>query len=176
VFDWGPTLLTETKHYQITRAGWMLAGFECAGAIGALIAGWMTDRFFQGRAMRVGVIAMALAGVSLWLFWKVPHQTLLESSLLLCATGFFIYCPQCLIATAVANLATKRAAATAVGLTSIFGYGSTLLSGAGLGTLVHYHGWDAGFAGLLIVAGMGLVVCAAAWGADAHGYARVKDA
>jgi OPA family glycerol-3-phosphate transporter-like MFS transporter/OPA family sugar phosphate sensor protein UhpC-like MFS transporter len=176
VFDWGPTLLTETKHYQITRAGWMLAGFECAGAIGALIAGWMTDRFFQGRAMRVGVIAMALAGVSLWLFWKVPHQTLLESSLLLCATGFFIYCPQCLIATAVANLATKRAAATAVGLTSIFGYGSTLLSGAGLGTLVHYHGWDAGFAGLLIVAGMGVVVCAAAWGADAHGYAQVKDA
>jgi OPA family glycerol-3-phosphate transporter-like MFS transporter/OPA family sugar phosphate sensor protein UhpC-like MFS transporter len=174
VFDWGPTLITETKHYEIKHAAYMLFGFECAGAIGALIAGWMTDRFFHGRAMRVGVFAMALAGVSLWLFWKVPHQTQLESSLFLCATGFFIYCPQCLIATAVANLATKRAAATAIGLTSIFGYASTLLSGAGLGTLVQYEGWDAGFEGLLIVAGIGVLVCAASWPAEAHGYGKVK--
>jgi OPA family glycerol-3-phosphate transporter-like MFS transporter/OPA family sugar phosphate sensor protein UhpC-like MFS transporter len=172
VFDWGPKMLMETKHYRITHAAWMLAGFECAGAIGALIAGWMTDRFFNGRAMRVAVFAMALAGVSLWLFWKAPHQTEWESSLLLCSTGFFIYCPQCLVATAVANLATKRAAATAVGLTSVFGYGSTLLSGEGLGALVDYAGWNAGFAGLMIVAGIGVLVCAAAWPAEAHGYAK----
>ncbi len=170
VFDWGPTLLTETKHQSITHAGWMMAGFECAGAIGALIAGWMTDRYFGGRGMRVSVAAMALAGVSLFLFWKVPRQTGWESTLLLCSTGFFIYCPQCLVATAVANLATKRAAATAVGLTSIFGYGSTLLSGWGLGKLVDYSGWDAGFEGLLIVVGIGVLVFAAAWGAKAHGY------
>jgi OPA family glycerol-3-phosphate transporter-like MFS transporter/OPA family sugar phosphate sensor protein UhpC-like MFS transporter len=172
VFDWGPTLLTETKHYRITQAGWMLAGFECAGAIGALIAGWMTDRFFGGRPMRVAVFAMAMAGVSLFAFWKVPHQTEIESSLLLCATGFFIYCPQCLVATAVANLATKRAAATAVGLTSIFGYGSTLLSGWGLGAVAQTYGWDAGFIGLLVVAALGVVVFIAAWPAKAHGYAE----
>jgi OPA family glycerol-3-phosphate transporter-like MFS transporter/OPA family sugar phosphate sensor protein UhpC-like MFS transporter len=170
VFDWGPTLLTETKHYRITHAGWMLAGFECAGAIGALIAGWMTDRFFGGRPMRVAVFAMAMAGVSLFAFWKAPHQTEIESSLLLCATGFFIYCPQCLVAIAVSNLATKRAAATAVGLTSVFGYGSTVLSGWGLGTVAQNYGWNAGFAGLLIVAAMGVVVFIAAWPAKANGY------
>ena len=48
VFDWGPTLLTETKHYKIAHAGWMLAGFECAGAIGALVGGRITDRFLPG--------------------------------------------------------------------------------------------------------------------------------
>jgi OPA family glycerol-3-phosphate transporter-like MFS transporter/OPA family sugar phosphate sensor protein UhpC-like MFS transporter len=170
VFDWGPTLLTETKHYRITHAGWMMAGFECAGAVGALLAGWMTDRFFGGRAMRVAVVAMTLAGVSLGLFWKVPRQTEWESTLLLCATGFFIYCPQCLVAIAVANLATKRAAATAIGLTSIFGYASTVLSGWGLGALVDRAGWDAGFEGLLVVAGIGVAVFAAAWPAKVHGY------
>jgi len=172
VFDWGPTLLTETKHYRITHAGWMLAGFECAGAIGALLAGWMTDRFFGGRPMRVAVFAMAMAGVSLFAFWKIPRQTEIESSLLLCATGFFIYCPQCLVATAVANLATKRAAATAVGLTSIFGYGSTLLSGWGLGAVAQTYGWDAGFVGLLVVAALGVVVFIAAWPAKANGYSE----
>jgi OPA family glycerol-3-phosphate transporter-like MFS transporter/OPA family sugar phosphate sensor protein UhpC-like MFS transporter len=172
-FDWGPTLLTETKHYKIMHAGWMVAGFECAGAIGALLAGWMTDRFFGGRPMRVAVVAMALAGVSVYLFWKVPHQTEWSSTLLLCSIGFFIYCPQCLVATAVANLATKRAAATAVGLTSLFGYGSTLFSGWGLGQLVDYtHNWDAAFGGLLIVAALGVIVMGLAWPAKADGYEK----
>jgi sugar phosphate permease len=172
-FDWGPTLLTETKHYKISHAGWMLAGFECAGAIGAMVAGWMTDRFFGGRPMRVAVVAMALAGVSVYLFWKVPHQTEWSSTLFLCSIGFFIYCPQCLLAIAVANLATKRAAATAIGLTSLFGYGSTLFSGWGLGRLVDYAGnWDAAFKGLMIVAVMGVGVMALAWRAKADGYGR----
>ena len=47
------------------------------------------------------------------------------------------------------NLATKRAATTAVGLTSIFGYASTVLSGWGLGFVVQHYGWNAGFAGLV---------------------------
>jgi OPA family glycerol-3-phosphate transporter-like MFS transporter/OPA family sugar phosphate sensor protein UhpC-like MFS transporter len=55
-------------------------------------------------------------------------------------------------------------------LTSIFGYASTALSGVGLGALVDAAGWDAGFEGLLIVAGMGVLVLAAAWPAKAHGY------
>ena len=59
--------------------------------------------------------------------------------------GFFVYGPQSLIGTAAANLATKRAAASAVGLTGLFGYLSTLLSGVGIGALVNRYGWDAGF-------------------------------
>jgi OPA family glycerol-3-phosphate transporter-like MFS transporter/OPA family sugar phosphate sensor protein UhpC-like MFS transporter len=171
-FDWGPTLLTRTKHYQITHAGWMVAAFECAGAFGAMIAGRMTDRFFGGRAMRVAVVAMALAGVSVYLFWKVPHQTEWSSTLLLCSIGFFIYSPQCMIGAAVSKLATKRAAATAIGLTSIFGYGSTIISGWGLGKLVDYAGWDAAFKGLLIVAAMGVGVMALTWPAKADGYEK----
>jgi len=170
VFNWGPTLLTETKHVRIVHAGYMLAGFEWVGGIGALAAGWLTDRLFGGRAMRVGLLYMALAGFSVFLFWKVTGQSEWVGTVLLCSTGFFIYGPQCLVAVAVANLATKRAAATAVGLTSIFGYGSTVLSGWGLGWLAQHFGWDAVFKGLLIVAGLGVLVFAAAWPAKAHGY------
>jgi sugar phosphate permease len=69
-----------------------------------------------------------------------------------------------------ANLATKRAAATAIGLTSIFGYASTVLSGWGLGALVQRFGWDAGFFGLIIASAMGTLLFVAAWPAKAHGY------
>jgi OPA family glycerol-3-phosphate transporter-like MFS transporter/OPA family sugar phosphate sensor protein UhpC-like MFS transporter len=170
VLDWGPTLLTQAKHLSIGNASLMVAGFELAGVLGAISSGWMTDRIFRGRAMRIGVFYMILAGVSLLLFWKVGGQSRLWNTALLCAAGFFIYGPQCLIGIAAAKLATKRAAATAVGLTGFFGYLSTTLSGWGLGTLVQHHGWDAGFAGLLIVAAIGTLLFIAAWPAKAHGY------
>jgi OPA family glycerol-3-phosphate transporter-like MFS transporter/OPA family sugar phosphate sensor protein UhpC-like MFS transporter len=170
VFNWGPTMLTETKHVHIVHAGYMVAGFELVGGIGALAAGWVTDRFCGGRAMRVGLLYMTLAGLSIFLFWQVAGRSEWISTVLLCATGFFIYGPQCLVAVAAANLATKRAAATAVGLTSIFGYASTVLSGWGLGWLAQNFGWDAVFKGLLIVSGMGVMTFAASWPARAHGY------
>ena len=126
--------------------------------------------------MRVGLIYMVLAGVSVLAFWKVAGQSLLWNTLLLCAAGFFIYGPQCLIGIAAAKLATKRAAATAVGLTGLFGYASTVLSGWGLGMLVERHGWNAGFVGLIAIAAVGTLLFALAWPAKAHGYAvEVSD-
>jgi len=170
VFDWGATLLTEAKHIQIMHAAWMLSGFEVFGLLGALLGGWITDRFLGGRAARACVVYMALAGVSVLLFWKIQTQSELLITGLLCAIGFFVYGPQCLLAIACVNLATKRAAATAVGFTSIFGYASTVLSGWGLGFMVQHYGWNAGFAGLTGCAVLGTFLFAAAWPAKANGY------
>jgi len=170
VFDWGPTLLLEVKHIQIMHGAGMIAGFEVFGLIGALLGGWITDRFLGGRAGRACIVYMALAGVSVYLFWKVPPRSEWLTTALLCATGFFVYGPQCLLAVVAANLATKRAAATAVGLTSIFGYASTTLSGLGLGYLVQHYGWDIGFEVLLGCAVIGTLLFVAVWPAKAHGY------
>ena len=170
VLDWGPTLLHQAKHLSIGNASLMVAAFETAGVIGALLAGWLTDRLFGGRPMRTGLFYMVLAGLSLLMFWKGAGESSLWNTVWLCASGFFIYGPQCLIGIAAAKLATKQAAATAVGLTGFFGYLSTVLSGWGLGALVQRQGWDAGLAGLLVVAGIGTFLFAAAWGAKAHGY------
>ena len=171
VFNWGPTMLLETKHVKITHTGWMLAAFEFSGALGAISGGWITDRYLGGRAVRVCIVYMALAGVALFAFWKLPLQSELMTTGLLGAAGFFVYGPQCLLAVTAANLATKRAAATAIGLTSIFGYASTVLSGWGLGALVQRYDWNAGFKGLIIAALIGTLLFIAAWPAKADGYA-----
>ena len=141
-----------------------------------LMCGWLTDRVFGGRGSRACLFYMALAGLSLLIFWKLPVHSRALSVVSLSCAGFFIYGPQALIGIIVANLATKRAAATAAGFTGIFGYASTLLSGWGLGRLVELHGWDAGFAGLLIAAAIGTLLFAAAWRAKAHGYAESPSA
>jgi OPA family glycerol-3-phosphate transporter-like MFS transporter/OPA family sugar phosphate sensor protein UhpC-like MFS transporter len=170
VFNWGATILLDTKQVKITHAGWMVAAFEFSGALGAISGGWITDRFLGGRAVRACVFYMALAGVALFAFWKLPLHSELANTALLGAAGFFVYGPQCLLAVAAANLATKRAAATAIGLTSIFGYASTVLSGWGLGALVDRYDWNVGFAGIIIAAVIGTLLFIAAWPAKADGY------
>ena len=170
VLDWGPTLLMETKAVALHHAGWMIASFEIAGVVGMLVAGWLTDRLFGGRGARMCLICMFMASVSMFLFWKLPSSSFLLSVLLLGAAGFFIYGPQALVGISVSNLATKRAAATAVGFTGLFGYVSTIFSGWGLGALVQSMGWNFAL-GALVVAGMaGVSLFALAWPAKAHGY------
>ncbi|HWH71333.1 MAG TPA: MFS transporter [Candidatus Sulfotelmatobacter sp.] len=170
VLDWGPTLLTETKGLKLTQAGWMVAGFEISGALGMLLSGWLTDHIFGGRGARACLVFMILAGLAIFGFWQTPAASPRLSTLALCVAGFFIYGPQALIGITAANLATKRAAATAIGFTGLFAYASTVLSGWGLGVLVQRHGWDAGFCALIGASVAGVILLALVWRAKPHGY------
>jgi OPA family glycerol-3-phosphate transporter-like MFS transporter/OPA family sugar phosphate sensor protein UhpC-like MFS transporter len=135
-----------------------------------LVAGWLTDRLFGGRGARMCVFCMALACLFLLLFWKMPAVPPWVSAMFLSGAGFFIYGPQSLVGTIATNLATKRAAATAIGFTSLFAYASTVLSGWGMGIVVERYGWNAAF-GLLVGAGvLGMMLFILAWPAKAHGY------
>ncbi len=171
ILDWGPTFLKQARHIDITKASWMVAAFEVAGILGMLTSGYLTDRVFGGRGARACLVYMGLCGGALVLFWSLPGVPVAVSATLLCTAGFFIYGPQSMIGIAAANLATKRAAATATGLTGLFGYFSTVLSGVGIGTLVQSRGWDAGFMMFIGSAAVGAVLFAMCWPARAHGYA-----
>jgi phosphoglycerate transporter family protein len=169
VFSWGTTVLLEYKHIKLFDAAWMVAAFEIGGWPGALVTGWLTDRLFGGRGAPLSLMCMLLCAVSLFFFWKVPgHYVWLNTGLLM-ATGFFVYGPQALTAVIVAHLATKRGAASAVGLTSIFGYASTVLSGWGLGFLAQHYGWNPAFYCLIGIALIGAMLFALVLPAKAHG-------
>ena len=170
VADWGPTALKEFKHLDVMYGAWMTAGFEVAGLFGILLSGWLTDRVFAGRASRMCIVCMIMSGVAMFCFWKSPPGHIALNTAILLVAGFFIYGPQALIGVAAANLATKRAAATSVGLTGIFGYASTVLSGWGLGLLVQKYGWGTAFECLIVVAAIGALLFVAVWSAPAHGY------
>jgi OPA family glycerol-3-phosphate transporter-like MFS transporter/OPA family sugar phosphate sensor protein UhpC-like MFS transporter len=165
ILDWGPTFLTQTRGVDLKAASWMVAGYEFFGIAGMLLGGVLTDYVFRGYGSRACVVYMALCGVSLLAFWRLPIASPYVNAALLCSAGFFIYGPQCLVGVIVANIATKRAAATAIGVTGLFGYLSTILSGWGLGKLVDAHGWNAGYAVLVASAAIATVLFAIAWAA-----------
>ena len=171
ILDWGPSLLNQSKGVSLEHAGWVVALFEIAGIVGMLAAGWITDKWLKGRAHRTCVFCMAGAALFMFIFWQMPATTPVW---MLCSVlsmaGFFIYGPQALIGIAAANQATNRAAATANGFTGLFGYASTIVSGAGLGYLAQHYGWDYAYTGILAVSLIGMFVFLLMWSAAADGY------
>ncbi|SBV90654.1 MFS transporter [uncultured Dysgonomonas sp.] len=171
ILDWGPTMLKEHLHLDISQAGWSVAAFEIAGIAGMLAAGWSTDKFFGGRAPRTCVICMSMSTLCLIsLSMLNEHSSLILANLILISAGFFIYGPQALVGIAAANIATKRAAATAGGFCGLFGYGSTIVSGWGIGLLVEKTDWSIAIYALIGVAIMSALIFALAWKSKANGY------
>lgn len=144
-FDWWPTFLQQDRHFSPSQAGQITALFEIAGLVGSLAAGYISDRFLGGKRNPVCLIYLAATAISILLYWKLPPGGALQESILLSAVGFFIYGPQFLVGVMVADIASKEAAASAIGLTGFFGYLSGIASGWGLGMLVDQYGWNASF-------------------------------
>lgn len=171
VLDWGPKFLTEARDMSYAYAGWTVAIFEIFGIIGMLAAGWATDKWFGGRAHRTCVFCMLGTALFMTIFYLLPGDV--HPLVLICVlamAGFFIYGPQALIGIAAANQATKKAAATANGLTGIFGYLSVFVSGLGVGVLVDHFGWNYVFVGMIAMAVVGMGVFLLMWGAKRDGY------
>ena len=165
ILYWGPTFLKEMKGVELHYAGWIVAGYEIFGILGMLAGGWIMDSIFKGRGGRACLFYMLTCSIGVFIFWKLETQSLLINSLLLFLIGFSIYGPQSLVGIIAANLAAKRAAATAIGVTGFFGYASTVLSGWGLGALVEYGGWNTGFLMLVISAAVATILFGFTWNA-----------
>ena len=178
VLDWGPKFLQEARGLSLSDAGWSVATFEIFGIIGMLVAGWVTDKWFKGRAHRTCVFCMLGAAVFMGAFYMLPSSAPMSVLIIVLAmAGFFIYGPQALIGIAAANQATKSAAATANGVTGIFGYLSVFVSGLGVGAMVDWinrnhagQGWDAVFILMIGMAVVGMLIFLAMWKVKATGY------
>ena len=176
VLDWGPKFLIEARDLSYATAGGAVAIFEIFGIIGMLIAGWATDKLFDGKAHRTCLWCMVGTALFMTIFYLLPHD--IEPMLLICVlamAGFFIYGPQALIGIAAANQATKKAAATANGLVGIFGYLSVFVSGLGVGVLVDYFGWNYVFLGMIAMAVIGAIVFLTIWKARRDGYETINN-
>jgi OPA family glycerol-3-phosphate transporter-like MFS transporter/OPA family sugar phosphate sensor protein UhpC-like MFS transporter len=168
ILDWGPTLLKEWKGFSLINSGWSVAAFEIAGILGVITAGYVTDKFFGSRGLRVCVICMVLASVFMFLFWQTTIAPL--ALLFLIFAGFCIYGPQGLVGIASANMATRRGSAVANGFAGLWGYASVIVTGVGVGMLTDSYGWAVSFGSLIGAGLIGAAVFALAWNARPDGY------
>ena len=102
---------------------------------------------------------------------KVFRQFLMKKVFLnpviwiLAISGFLIYGPQALLGVTAANIATKKAASSAVGLIGFMSYLSTIITGVGFGFLAdRFGGWDWIFITMGGLAVVGTVLILSIWG------------
>lgn len=162
MLNWAPTYLAQEKDVELLHAGAATAGFELCGLVGALVAGWITDRFTGARRAPVCAVFMLVTAAAILWVRVLPPGDLAGAIVGLFAIGFFVYGPQFLVGVMVTDQAGKHAAAAAIGLTGIFGYASATVSGLGLGAVLDAAGWDGGFAllaGAALVGAVPFILC-----------------
>ena len=146
LLDWAPTYLVEAKGSSIGFAGLKASALELFGIPGGIAAGIMSDRLFGARRAPVAVLFLiGVAASATWLY-LIPPGHGFQHALALGIAGFFTYGPQMLVpGLAAIDFSSRKAAATAVGLTGFMSYLGATLTGVMSGWLADHYGWKGGF-------------------------------
>ena len=166
VLDWGPTFLREHCGMTSELAGFTVIIFEVFGVIGMLLAGWISDKVFGGRATRTCLFCMlgTLLAILGFIGLQKAGAEPLTLLLVLALAGAFIYGPQALIGVIASNFATRKASATANGLVGFVSYVSVLVSGWGFGLIADSKfGWNGVFVTMIVMAIIGALIFVPMW-------------
>lgn len=163
-FFWAPMFLKEVKGVTLIQAGWVTAGFEIAGAIGGVAAGYISDRWFAKRRGLTGALYMGALILFLLYFWNTSGQHIYTLTISTFFVGFFVYGSQVITGVLAADVVSKKAVSSAVGLTGTFGYlASSIFSGVVIGYISHNYGWDVCFLFFVISAFLGALFFFLTW-------------
>jgi len=144
--DWAPTYMFEVQKAAISIAAYKAMLFPAAGCIGALFAGWASEKFFKNRRAPVAAIMLFLLAIFAFIYPNIPVESWQLSLICLMAVGFMTYGPHVLIVTAMPmDFGTRKAAASATGFIDGMGYIGAALTGIAGGWLIDNLGWDYAF-------------------------------
>jgi sugar phosphate permease len=143
---WLPLYLVQSLGYTQDLAGYSASLFELAGALGPLLAGYCSDRFWGSRRLPVGATLLALLSLA-FLAHPLLSRTgqtgvLLSISLM----GIFIYGADLIIGGAASLEAVPaHLAARATGAVNCIGSLGQLISSYIVAVFVDAWGWDSLF-------------------------------
>lgn len=150
--NWLPAFLDERAS---SGAATLMANFKdvmmrcihpLAGSVGAVTAGWATDRFFGGRRAPVIAILLVLLGVFSVTFPYIPPRNSLLVIAVVALIGFCTYGPHILmVGHAAQDFGKRSGAAGAAGFIDAMGYIGASLAGWGAGTLIKSSGYELTF-------------------------------
>jgi OPA family glycerol-3-phosphate transporter-like MFS transporter len=166
--DWAPTYLQETGIMTAAESKMAFSIHNYVGALGTIVCGWISARFFKGKCAPPNIIFMILVLLGCIIYWQVPAIALatgIEAKVLvyisLILIGFYIYGPVALVSIQALNLVPKNAAGTAAGFVGLSGYliGDSLLSKIIVGGIAD-QSWNMANFTMVIGALLGILLCA----------------
>ena len=152
--DWGNLYMSETLGVDLVTANSAVTMFELGGFIGALVAGWGSDKLFNGNRGPMNLIFAAGILLSVGGLWLMPFASYVMQAASFFTTGFFVFGPQMLIGMAAAECSHKEAAGAATGFVGLFAYLGASLSGWPLAQVMDIWHWTGFFVVIAIAAGI----------------------
>ena len=143
--DWATIFLYDIKGIDQVQVAIFWTLMPLAGIPGGIVAGYLADKFWNGRCVPINVIYLVLLTFSIvvFYFYSGPNNIILTGVFLL-LIGFLIDGPQNLISGVQASRVTvKQAISAACGMTGFFGYVGATFSGIGLAYITESFGWMA---------------------------------
>jgi MFS transporter, OPA family, glycerol-3-phosphate transporter len=121
-------------------AAMVTLGLPIGMAMGAFLAGYLTDRFFSRNPTDLIAILLSFAAVASGLLAVAPSSEKLIGFVLLAAAGFFVYGPQASYWALCPALAGRQRAGTAVGVMNASAYGFAAVGEIAIGYMVDWTG------------------------------------
>jgi OPA family sugar phosphate sensor protein UhpC-like MFS transporter len=134
--NWTVQYMADFHGRDIKRSALTAIMIPLVGSLGALSAGWASDKLFGKRRAPVCVIMMLGLALVCAAMTTVPRGDWLLATVLLGLAGFMIYGPDMLMSgAATVDLSHPKAGSIATGLTMCLGALGAIFSGAGIGYL-----------------------------------------
>lgn len=161
---WLPFYLKQHLHYSEGQAGYLSMPFELGGVIGSVTVGWLSDRYFRTRRLRLAVPLLFILGGALLTYQRLGGQGMVANAALLAVVGFLLFGPDSLLSGTMAqDLGGRAATGRVAGIINGMGSVGAIFSPLLVAEFAHRLGWDAlfyGFFALTVVAGCLLGVAA----------------
>jgi OPA family glycerol-3-phosphate transporter-like MFS transporter len=141
---WAPSYLVEAGKTLSSRPIYSAIAFPLAGTLGAICAGWISDKIFNHKREPAILFMLMVLIVMCFLFGVYSDTSFRLSTILLLGTGFFTFGPHMLLVTALPADAGRNASSIA-GFIDGIGYLGAIVAGIGTGCLVDRYGWKGGF-------------------------------
>lgn len=162
--SWAPTYMFEVQKASISMAAYKAIAFPLAGCLGAIFAGYVSDKIKGLKRARVAVVMLLFLSLFAFLYPRIPASNWLLSLVCLLAIGFMTFGPHVLIVGIIPmDFATRKAASSATGFIDCFGYIGAALTGVGTGFLIDKFSWNAAFYFWIASAIMTAILMAFLW-------------
>jgi sugar phosphate permease len=163
--DWATIFLYDVKGIDQVSVAIFWTLMPLAGIPGGIVAGYLADRYWNGRCVPINVIYLVLLTFSIIGFYMYSGaDNVILTGVFLLLIGFLIDGPQNLISGVQASRVTvKEAISGACGMTGFFGYVGATFSGIGLAYITEKFGWLGMYATCALSAVLCIILVLMTW-------------
>ncbi|MEN9344348.1 MAG: putative phosphoglycerate transporter, major facilitator superfamily [Chlamydiota bacterium] len=148
VNDFTVLFLVKEKGYSMLAASGSIFWFEAGGILGALVAGWGSDKIFKGQRGPVNLLFCLGVVAAIAAFYFTPPGSIFVDYALIFIIGILVFGPQMLIGMAAVELSHKKAAGTANGFVGWIAYLGAATAGYPISKVIELQGWNGFFLAL----------------------------